>query len=162
MFGSRHRHRRAPSPDARLPAVATAKCSSGLIVSGGYLSTYAGDYVPTYIHNYRSGSTWRVSGYNPSGLTQYVTAQVNCLTGWKVGKVSATVSQNYQHVSAEGIGQAGCNSGVASGGGWSIAWTNLNFPYQCLSFTSTDYTCDMDYRDPADSSSVYAECLVAP
>jgi len=141
----------------------TAKCASGVIVSGGYLSSYNGDEVPVYIFNGNTSSTgastgtWKVTGYNNTGIKQTVRAEVNCLTGWS----SAKTSQARQQVSSEGIAQATCTGkgAVASGGGWSITSAHRNFPYQCVSFGPTDYTCDMDY---ASSSLAYAECLVAP
>jgi len=155
------------SPSCPTDSTDKAKKQKTIVVSGGYLtSEYTGPYVPTYIKNGRSSNAWQVTGYNPAGSPQQLQTQVNCLNGWSVVNskkqtVWATSSQAQGQDSEEGIAQASCTASgaVASGGGWSISQGNLNFPYQCLSFGPTDYTCDMDY---ASSSLAYAECLVAP
>ena len=160
------------SPSCPTDSTDKAKKQKTVVVSGGYLSTDVGGYVPTYIQNGRSGNAWQVTGYNPPGSSsQKVQAQVNCLNGWSVVNskkqtVWATTSQAHAGDAPEGMAQAVCGSAVVTGGGWSISKTHLNFPYQCLSFGTNDYTCDMDYYGPgegSDSSSLaYAECLVTP
>jgi len=147
----------------------TPSCASGtVVVSGGYLSTYISDYVPTYIYNGRSGSAWKVSGYNPSGVSQKVTAQVNCLKGWKVGSKSAASSQSSAGIEpSETYAEALCTGtgAISVGGGWSITAAHSNFPYDCLVYGPTDFACDMDYEGGGgvdNSSLAFAECLTAP
>ena len=155
-------------------AVTTVNCPSNTaVVSGGYLSTSNGDQVPPYIYNGKSGSAWRVTGYNPASVDQKVSSQVNCLSGWsaviKKKTVYASSSQTQAGMDPEmDYAEAYCGNianAVTSGGGWNVTQAHSNFPYECQSYGPTDYVCFMDYEGSGgtdNSSLAYAECLVAP
>jgi hypothetical protein len=159
----------------------TAKvtCSKGLLLSGGFLtdSSASDPAVARIYENMRTytaagtSSTWQISANNTgnysTGSDKHITPYVYCLNNY----TGASSNETAHSLSPEGISSAYCSSAKTAGGGWNIVAApdpsvDARVPVQCLSFSGTDYTCDMDYYGDGDTpdtkNEAHAECLTAP